>query len=344
MTAIAAAVAEAFATWPTVPRASEEETFGTVDPPAIDRLVSTFCQEHLGSAAATCLLFESHQASVFGLELRDGRRVCVKVFGPRYGRAFLDAVQFVQDRLVERGFPCPRPLLGARPLGGGSALVESLELEGDWADAHRREIRSRIAEALARLIGLTTDLALADRLDALPRSMLEVAVSPWPRPHHPMFDFEATASTAGWIDDLGRRARRRVTSAGGRDVVGHGDWSVKDMRFDGDRLAVVYDWQSLCRAPEPVLVGQAAGSFTMQWRFPAPIAPELREIEGFIDAYERGRGRPFAAEERVTARAAAAFVLAYSARCEHALDPGAVEFPTRSARDAARSFGGILVT
>jgi hypothetical protein len=44
--------------------------------------------------------------------------------------------------------------------------------------------------------------------------------------------------------------------------VGHADWTCGNLRFANGRVNASYDWDSLAAAPEPVLVGLAAASFT----------------------------------------------------------------------------------
>jgi hypothetical protein len=200
-----------------------------------------------------------------------------------------------------------------------------------------------MAEALAQLHRLTADLLPEP---ALPHSLVMEVVpgTPWPRPHHPMFDFEATRRGAEWIDAIARRARALLAAGDGRLVIGHSDWSVKDFRFEGNRIVAIYDWQSLGVERETVLVGLAAKTFTMTWRLPVPWAPTLQETEAFVHDYEGARGHHFTDAERTTIGAAAAVGLAYTARCEHAGAPEETDPPEDSARAALRDHGEQLLT
>jgi hypothetical protein len=165
----------------------------------------------------------------------------------------------------------------------------------------------------------------------------------WPEPHSPIFDFAATAAGAGWIDELATRARERLADPAGEPVVGHVDWSAKHFRFEGSNVRVVYDWDSVARVPEPVLVGEAARSFTASWDPPArPLMPTPEEARAFVAEYEAARGRSFDAAERRTLGAAAVYALAYGARCEHA---GATSAPEPgSQRDTLRRHGEEFLT
>jgi hypothetical protein len=53
---------------------------------------------------------------------------------------------------------------------------------------------------------------------------------------------------------------------------------------------------------------------------PRRASPE--EARLFVEEYEIARGTPFSEQERAAICAAAAYGLAHTARCEHALDPG----------------------
>ena len=68
-------------------------------------------------------------------------------------------------------------------------------------------------------------------VDSLPRKPLPPEGAIWPKPHNVLFDLKATAQGAGWIDEVARLALPPMRSAGGRTVVGHHDWSAKNMRM-----------------------------------------------------------------------------------------------------------------
>ena len=148
-----------------------------------------------------------------------------------------------------------------------------------------------------------------------------------------MFDFDATRSGAEWIDDTAAAALRELRSSAGETVVAHSDWSVKDFRFRDGRITAIYDWDSLVVDREPTIVGQAATHFTMTWRMPVRVAPTPAETAAFLSDYEEARGRHFSAAERNAIDAAATYAVGYTARCEHALDPAASEYPPGSARE-----------
>jgi len=157
--------------------------------------------------------------------------------------------------------------------------------------------------------------------DVRPRRMfLRPQGALWPKPHNALFDFEATAAGAEWIDEIGTRAV--AVERMGREVVGHLDWAAKHVRFD-DRLrpTAVYDWDSVTTELEPVVAGQAAASFTYTEELDSPVSrwPTPDESLAFLADYERARGVPFEPAERATAGAACVYLLAYASRCHHAV-------------------------
>jgi hypothetical protein len=103
-------------------------------------------------------------------------------------------------------------------------------------------------------------------------------------------------------------------------LLGHLDWSGKHFRFAADRITAVYDWDSVRIATEAVIVGNAAFSFTANWDLagvdPAP-APD--EVRAFIGEYDQARGARLTRPEREQIAACGAYLMAYVARCEHAL-------------------------
>lgn len=64
---------------------------------------------------------------------------------------------------------------------------------------------------------------------------------------------------------------------------------------------------------------------------PGEPTPSLDDIEQYVAAYEEQRGRPLTVDQHKALRAAAA-PFAYTARCEHALDPHEETWTTTRAR------------
>jgi hypothetical protein len=298
-----------------------------------------FCREHLGAPAAELLFERTSVGVVAGLALADGRRVVIKVHQPRQRREFLEAVQAVQGRLHAAGFPCPRPLLGPHPLGDVLAVAEELVDRGDYRDAHEPRVRRAMAELLVRALELA---AAGERPRALGEGWnLLGGRDLWPaEPHSPIFDFQATAAGAGWIDEVAARARALIDPAG-EPVVGHTDWSAKHFRFADDEVSVVYDWDSLALVPEAHVVGVAAATFTANFELGVHPAPAPDEVRAFVDDYDRARPRPLRRREREQIAAIATYVIAYTARCGHAI--GVREEPGTFAA-ALREHGAAYLT
>jgi hypothetical protein len=270
------------------------------------------------------------------LRLRDCRRIMLKAHPPDRTPRFLDAVYRVQRHLYERGFPCPAPITGPLPFGRGFATVEAFVDKGECADAHEPEIRHEMAQVLARMIELAATVsdvrALSRAWKLPPHSGL------WPVPHNALFDFEATAAGAEWIDEIASKAKRVLDHSRGRTVVGHADWSAKHFRFKDGKVSVIYDWDSLRLDKETNLVGYTATHFPYTEYFDVPRRASPEEARLLVEEYEIARGTPFSEQERIAVSAAAAYGLAYSARCEHAIDLEGRDL-RGSFREALSSYG-----
>jgi hypothetical protein len=256
--------------------------------------------------------------AVFGVRLRDGSRVAVKVHKLFTDEAYFDEVQRLQAVLADAGYPAPRPL-GRR----GLVTIEEWRDEGAFRDAHEPDVRRAMARELARLHRLATATGLRPR-----REFLRPEGAIWPKPHNVLFDFDATTAGAEWIDEIGAAAWAVVDRGAGAEVVGHADWGAKHLRFDGDlRMTALYDWDSVTTDLEPSLAGSAAGSFTYTEELGEDVAvwPATAESVAFLDEYEAARGAPFPADERRAAEAACVYLRAYAARCHHAYGGNAHE-------------------
>lgn len=329
----------------------EQAIFGTGNAQQIAEYVNAFCTVHLGNPVADYLFYESSQGAVFGMQLSDGRRVVLKAHQPDRPLNFLSAMYEVQRYLAGHEYPCPRPLLGPTPIGYGHATVEELIDMGVYADAHDPVIRRVMAGMLAQLVSMTRDLRNIAELQSIAglQSIARGRQLPdgvlWPTPHSRIFDFEATASGAEWIDAFARKARQELAHGAGEMVIGHTDWSVKHFRFQDNHVCVIYDWDSIALERETIIVGEAARGFTMTWYLDVLITPSQDEARAFVAEYETCRGKAFTSDERATIAAAATYALAYSARCEHCIDPRTGDFPAGSSRAALARFGDrYLVT
>jgi hypothetical protein len=291
--------------WPEAP--IERSIFGTADVDQIWAQVLALCPE-----AADCFSVEVSVGAVFGLRLRDGARIALKVHVGRVQPEYLRAAQRVQRHLYDRGFPCPEPL-GVQE----RATFERWRDEGNYEDAHEPEVRRTIAEQLAALFRATAEVEPTAALEPFfPRTSDRL----WPVPHNVLFDFEATARGAEWIDEIAATAKQRSDAHAGQLVIGHHDWVIKHFRFDQSlRPTVIYDWDSLSTDRETTFVGEAASTFTYTERLPVSLWPTPEEASAFMEDYAAARGSPFTSNERRAVHSAAVYSRAYSTRCVHAL-------------------------
>jgi len=289
------------------------EVLGTADPDAIRDRVLEFEPE-----AVEIFFFSVSVGATYGVLLRDGSRRAVKVNVLFEDPVYFADLQRLQSALRERGYPAPAPVRRS-----GAVVVEEWLDAGAFRDGHEPEVRQAMAVELARFVELSTATGIRPR-----RPFLRSAGSnsPWPKPHNALFDFEATRAGAEWIDEIAAAARS--VEEAGPEVVGHMDWAVKHVRFDDElRATAVYDWDSVTSDCEAFVAGTAAAAFTYTEELPHPVPrwPALEESEAFLEEYERARGAPFAAPERRAARAACVYLVAYAARCHHAVGSDAGE-------------------
>jgi len=97
------------------------------------------------------------------------------------------------------------------------------------------------------------------------------------------------------VDRLARTARRRRLEQ--RDpnvVIGHFDWRIENLSFNGAEIVGIYDWDSVASAPETFVVGVAAASFTADWSTrtePDPL-PSVSEMRSFVNGLRAGQRQP----------------------------------------------------
>lgn len=309
-------------------RVLAESIFGTADPEYIAEQVQSICQAHLGQAIAANEFWDVSVSFTVGLRLANDQRIVLKFrSADNITLETLQAVCQVQQALAAQGFPCPQVLLFPIWNRNCWVTVEQLLNAGENGDAHEPNLRRAMAVGLAQLVQLTKSLTEAHSdVPNLPTSRFQQPQL-WQKPHNTLFDFEKTQQGAEWIDAIAADAKQTLLDYHAPLIVGHMDWSAKNMRFQDNQLSAVYDWDSLRLENELVIVGNAAKGFLVTWYVDAgSLVPTPEECQQFVQDYEMARQQitgqqGLSATEREVIRAALVYSIAYTARCEHAVDP-----------------------
>ena len=272
--------------------------------------LSTWCETHLQSSIDHIRFEAGYATRVIGVHLRDERAVVLKLrpYTPR-----LHGTAVVHAHLWNVGFPCPQLLVGPIALESAWISAEAL-VEGGHVLSNQPNAPDLYAAALADLI------AQSPAVDECPNLLPPPAwlhwnhseSGVWPRPDVHNIDLNARASP-DWLRDAAQRARTRLRQCGEVPVVGHADWWSENLRWNNQKLHVVFDWDSVTAQPEPILAGAAAYQFaatTFEIEDSAPAA-DVNQSEQFLDAYTRARGRSWSRDEWQVAWAASAWVASY---------------------------------
>ena len=196
--------------------------------------------------------------------------------------------------------------------------MEEFVDRGQRGDGFAPQYRQIIATGLAELIKLLR--SFKGEVSCLRHFQRSNAL--YPQPHSKLFDFVKTAMGAEWIDDFAQRARQTEAHEG-EPVLGHADWRIEHLRFEGERIVAIYDWDSLALRTETELVGLSAHGFIADWSLEGVRRiPTGDDIRAYIAEYEKARGCRFSKRERQSLLAHCVYFIAYGARCTHSLDPG----------------------
>jgi Phosphotransferase enzyme family len=316
----------------------EKAIFATDDADAIAGLITETARRQLGVPVTEGLFYAASSGCVFGLRLADGQSIVLKAYQSHWEPPFLRAAQRVQRAVALTGFPCPTPVGDPLALGSGWATFESL-LPDPGAAPLDASLMDQSSAALVRLIHATRGLA-RDGLELHP--FRKPADQLYPTPHNPIFDLAGSTTGAEWIDEWARRSSPQPTSESLPSVIAHLDWSARNVRLTPAGLIAVYDWDSIGVGSEAMVAGHAATSWRTTGETPLAASPGAGDVDRFIASVARARGTDFSALEWDVARAAAVSVMAYSARCEHALEHCTPWRRTRS-RDWLRTQAGLLL-
>jgi hypothetical protein len=266
----------------------EESILGTRDPNVIAGMALQGAADLLGSAPVAVEGYHASAGMVIRWVLADGAPVVTKIHGSERSRAHLEAVDRIRLRLVAGGFPCARPLAGPSPLGTGWVTAESTILDpGPSAD---RDI-------VASAAGLVRLVRSADGVDAT--GLSDGPTSPIgsePRP-----DRVDTRR----VDAARLVARRAMAGDTTRPLIGHLDWSARNVRWDRYGLVAVFDLDSLGTATDAAIAGRAAAVWSTTGAPEDRPVPDAACIESFIYTYQRARGYRFGVEQQRAAWGAA---------------------------------------
>lgn len=295
--------------------------------------LAQWCEEQLGSPPAGEIFRSGELPAVIGLRLADRRAVVVKV-RPESPR--MAACVDVQRRLFASGYRCPEPLTGAVPLGDGVATAEAYVPGGALLPSAGRSAWA-FAGALARLVTLASRPAEVPTLDPPPSwaDWNHAGAGLWPQPEDRDVNLNDVAGPA-WIDDTGRRARDRLWAGASDAVIGHCDWLAANLRWNGDKLLVVHDWDSVTADSEAVLAGFAAALYST---VSAHQLATVEETQRFLVAYRDAHGRDLSADELELSWAAGVWARAYDARYQHAVGQPARSLTEHAARERLHRAG-----
>jgi hypothetical protein len=170
----------------------------------------------------------------------------------------------------------------------------------------------RYAEVFARLMAELAGVTVAPPLPNPPWVRWDHADSGvWPAIG--CLDNRDHSAVPAYVADTAERARRRILAAGLPCVLGHADFEAQNLRWHGQQVWAVHDWDSLAWQPEAALAGAASGAFASAG--PPTLAP-VESSAAFLAAYQDIRGRLFTAVEQEIAWAASLWTAAYNAREE----------------------------
>lgn len=271
--------------------------------------LASWCRRWLGAEPSRVLFEAGYLSAVVGLELANGRTVVVKAREPADRIA---ACVQVQRHLWAAGFPCPEPLAGPAPLGALLATAE-VYLPGGTLLAPGPDTPRLYAEALAASVALAPPLTTLPTLAPPPAWMWWDHNQPgiWPIPDDPLVSLNVRTGPE-WLDEVGRRVRQRLAQCEQPAVAGHADWYSENLRWHGQQLHTVHDWDSVAARPEAAIAGAAAACFSAG--IMSYTEPTIAETASFLAAYERARGRPWNADERQVCWAAGVWLHAYHAK------------------------------
>jgi hypothetical protein len=267
-----------------------------------------WCSRVLGSSLAELLFVESAMSEVYGVRLADGRSVVIKARFAEVQR--VQSCLVVQRGVAASGFPCPAPLSDVTVHEGKAVHAEEYLPDGEVMRGDGPDVAATFAVTLAELADLVDGIRVPPPLPN-PIWLRWDHSEPGVWPAYPEYPGRlADAVVPRHVEQTARRVRARLREVQLPCVVGHGDWESQNLRWQGERLYAVHDWDSMAWLPEAAVVGSACGAFAS---IEQPTLAPLDSSAAFLEAYESARSRRFTADEREVAWAASLWLPAHNA-------------------------------
>ncbi len=144
---------------------------------------------------------------------------------------------------------------------------------------------------------------------------------------------------------MARRAKEIRDADVGPAVLAHTDWAARNVRVEQGELVAAYDWDSIALVSESVAVGQAALTWSVTSEPGGSIFPDADTVAAYVSDYEQASDRQLSVDQWRAVGGAAAWNLAYIARCEHALDAqGLARSDQHGGRDRLSADGERLLS
>ncbi len=302
-----------------LPTSVRAGTVAGVSLPAIPQWLDPWCRRHLRSHVRSLIFGAGVMSDVIGVRLADGRAVVVKSRPSQGGRAA--ACVDIQRRLAPAGLPCALPLTDGITEGDLTAHAEEWRPGGTMRTDSGIQHAAQSAQALARVMAVTMPLT-----ELLPRLLPNPLWVQWDNhepggwPRQDVIDAQQARRKIvlpEWLEEVRQAAVARIARASLPLVVGHADWEAQNLRWDGETVHTVHDWDSLAVLSESALVGAACGSFASA---DVPTLAPLESSVAFLEAYQEATGRRLSGEEREVAWAASLYPAAWNARGEILFD------------------------
>jgi len=159
----------------------------------------------------------------------------------------------------------------------------------------------------------------------------------WPAPEDRDVDLNAYPEPQ-WLARVAAAVRDHLCGRAGDPVIGHGDWHLGNLCWQGQQLIAVHDWDSVICQPEPAIAGLAAVSFR-GIEDPARLA-RVEDSAAFLDAYQQARGRRWTAQDYAACWAAGLWQRTFDAKTQ-SLDGDPEQILTRHEAEARLRLAGL---
>ena len=295
-----------------------ESILPDISVPELTKTLSEYILEYLGSEIQKTIYTYVSVGLSLGFSLTNGVRVFCKISLETNSKTIAIKTRY-HKFLFEQGINCPKVLAGPLIYKKCAVVFMEFHQNGDFVDTRVPKYKT---EMIKELVKLNSQFGEYQKRHGITDDEIMIisdiaSEKRWYRTHNNLFDFDKFQNETAWIDSKMADSMKIIKKLERYDryLISHGDWSGKHFRFIGDRISIIYDWDSQQYMSLYRIIAKSALTHTYNDEIGNIIFADKDQIVEFIEEYQNFSGSRFDEKELGLISAYCTYVASYICKC-----------------------------